>query len=427
MTKQILKSLIDTQLTEKKAILNSLSDEDKVTLQATIDALTSLAEQVDALEDTEENQETTKTFNDAITALKEQVDALTEKINLKNTQPEEMKETTENYLNTRQSLVDFYRIATSSKNSKDVKNAWKAKLIENGITPAEGSEDFLLPAAISGAILDAWERPGNWLKELKNTGLKSYKIRTVTTDGDDEDARAKGHQKGDSKASQDLDVITKILNLQSIYKLMELPHLDVVNDDEGQLVKYLADEIYRQLLVEVQRAVLVGDGRLASSDYKITSIEAINRAETDTYVTVNTYDGTNQLLTDVMLTVNAVENVMNDKIYAFMSKQTLLELRTVQFGEDSTVQYNSPEVVAEMLGVDAIITTTLLPETVKMIAFCPKAYVTIGNFTAPEYREGFAYKTNTDWFLGEIFAGGAMEQPLGAAVLLVESESEDEE
>lgn len=426
MNKKLLKDLISTIISDKQMVMNSLSEEDKAKVQEVIDALTALAEQVDAMEDTEDNEEAKTNFNDAVASIQEQITALTEKINLIQTQPEEMKENTENYLNTRQSLVDFYHIATSSKSAKEVRNAWNAKLVENGITPAEGSEDFLLPAAISGAIMDAWERPGNWLKELKNTGLKSYKIRTVTTDGNDEDARAKGHKKGDDKDSQDLDVITKVLNLQSIYKLMELPHLDVVNDDEGQLVKYLADEIYRQLLVEAQRAILVGDGRASNSDYKINSFEAINRSATDTYVTVNTYDGTNQLLTDVITTVNAVENVYNDKVYAFMSKQTLLALRTVQFGEDSTVQYNSPEVVAEMIGVDAIITTTLLGDDVKMVAFCPKSYVTIGNLTAPEYREGFAYKTNTDWFLGEIFAGGAMEQPLGAAVLL-DGTSDDEE
>lgn len=404
---------LKNQLSQKQTLIsqNSITDEDKTLLNETIAELEAMIADIEAMDEEVNLDEVLAEFKNKID---EKITAIAEKIN---EQKEETIMTQENYLESRNSLKDFYTVVKNSSNNGEFMANWEAKLSENGISTADGGAEALLPAAIRGAIKDAWERPANFLNQLKNTGAKRYMVRTAdaTSDGSN---RAKGHTKGNTKTAQDITLTPKDVKCQMIYKLLPVAAIDEFND-EGDLINYVVDELGRQWMAEIQRAILVGDGRQNSDTNKINSFEAIARSTTDAYVTVSTVDSDLTLLDNVVNMVSAIEDVDNDGIVLFVSKSTLNTLRRVVVADGGTSTYMSKEMVAEMLGVKEIFTTTMLGDTYTAIAFVPRGYVTVG-FTSPElYSWIDGYKNETVYRM-ERPAGGAIEAPKSCAVLKAE-------
>ena len=330
-----------------------------------------------------------------------------------------MKGVNGGYLKSTNAVRDFLTAMKCSKNAVEFNKYWTAKLSENGISIAEGSESAFLPDAVRGAIQDAWEKPGNWLNRLKNTGAKSYKVRLNTTEQDSEYARAKGHTKGDTKANQALTFTAKSITPQMIYKMIDVDNMTIFEDD-GSLMQYVTTELVNQWLVEVQRAILVGDGRASDSAYKITSVEAMVAADS-TYTTTTTHNSDTSLIDEVVGIVEDVKNDDNGDIVVFMSLNTLNTLRRVMLSETSTPQYVARDIVAEQLGVKEIITTGLLGEDYMAIAVRLDKYVTVGSLT-PAFVNWEDYTTNTQNYRVEVPFGGALEGPLSCAVLAADSD-----
>lgn len=404
--KNIFKNYLTKQIEKNEQLLssNSVCEEDKTLISNSIDELRSVLTELENLQDSN--------FEESLNTLKDTVDkkleAITEKLQ---TKKEEQIIMENNYLESKNSLKDFYKAVKESKNGAEFNAAWNKALSENGIVAADA--EALLPAAIRGAIKDAWERPANFLNQLKNTGAKRYMVRTASGEG--ENIRAKGHKKGETKTAQQFTITPKDVKAQMVYKLVPVAAIDEFND-EGDLIAYVMDELSRQWLAEIQRAILVGDGRQSSDVNKINSIEAIARNTTDAYVTVSDFDNQKSLMEQIVDMVTTIEDVDNDGIVLFMSKADLNTLRKVQYSTDATPAFISKEAVAEMIGVKEIFTTTMLGDSYKAIAFVPRGYVTVG-FTEPEmYSWIDGYKNETVYRM-ERPVGGAVEAPKSAAVM----------
>lgn len=407
--KKLFINYLKKQLEQKETLVskNSISDEDKTLLLETIDELKAMIAEVEAME---EQADVDSVLEDFKTKIDEKILALKEKIEL---QKDEKNVEMENYLDSKNSLTDFYNVVKTSKNSFEFSNAWSAKLSENGITTSEGGAEALLPSAIRGAIKDAWERPANFLNQLKNTNAKRYLVRTASGEG--EDIRAKGHTKGNTKTAQNLVLTPKDVKAQMIYKLLPVAAIDEFND-EGDLIAYVVDELSRQWMAEVQRAILVGDGRQSNDVNKINSVEAIARTTTDAYCTVASYDSSVTLMEQIVDMVSTIEDVDNDGIVLFISKSDLNELRKVVVATGGTPTFLSKEAIAEMIGVKEIFTTSMLGSDYKAVAFVPRGYVTVGSVIPELYSWIDGYKNETVYRMERAF-GGAIEAPKSAACL----------
>ena len=324
---------------------------------------------------------------------------------------------TQNYLGSAEATHDFLSAMRESKNAVEFGKNWNARLSENGITIAEGSEDAFLPDAVKGAIQDAWEKPGNWLNRLNNTNAKAFTVRLNTSDQSAETSRAKGHKRGETKANESLTFAAKKITPQMIYKRIDLDNMTIFEDD-GSLLTYISTELVNQWLIEVQRAILVGDGREANDNNKISSIEAVVDADA-TYTTTFTHSADAQFIDELVQLVNSIKNDEGGAITVFMSQTSLSELRRFVFGDGSSAQYVRKEDMAAQLGVSEIITTSLLGTDVKAIAMRLDKYVTVGRM-APAFVEWEDYDTNTRNYRVENPFGGALGAPKSAAVLVVE-------
>ena len=324
---------------------------------------------------------------------------------------------TQNYLGSAEATHDFLSAMRESKNAVEFGKNWNARLSENGITIAEGSEDAFLPDSVKGAIQDAWEKPGNWLNRLNNTNAKAFTVRLNTSDQNAETSRAKGHKRGEQKANESLTFAAKKITPQMIYKKIDLDNMTIFEDD-GSLLAYISTELVNQWLIEVQRAILVGDGREDNDNNKINSIEAVVDANA-VYQTTFAHSADAQFIDELVQMVDSIKNDEGGAITVFMSQTSLSELRRFVFGDGSSAQYVRKEDMAAQLGVSEIITTSLLGTDVKAIAMRLDKYVTVGRIN-PAFVEWEDYDYNVRNYRVENPFGGALGAPKSAAVLTIE-------
>lgn len=403
--KKNLITYFENKVRTLKLSKNGLSAEDAAVVEQDILDMQKLIEELKA---TEEEVTITKAYDELKKAIDEKIKAIEEKINENPNEPIENA----NYLASENSLHDFANALRNSNSVDGMSKAWGAKLSENGITFAEGGEFGYLPEYVKGRIQDSYEK-NNWLGLLNNTNAKRFAIRYNTSAQTDETSRAKGHKSG-TKAGESLTMTSIKVEPQMIYKIMEISNMTIFNDDES-LINYVIDELMTQWVYEVQRAILVGDGRQASDTYKIDSVSAIVRSTTDAFVTVSQRNSSVDMVEDL---VNLVANIENNgaPIVMFMSKANLNTLRKYVAASGATTTYVAKDVIAEMIGVSDIITTNVLGTNADAVAFVPSKYVTVGSIE-PKMAQWENYMENTTSWRLEIPFGGAVEGLKSAAVL----------
>lgn len=132
--------------------------------------------------------------------------------------------------------------------------------------------DYLFPDAqavdkVPGFI----KRDDTWVSDVMNSVHKTpfSRIKSVFANLTEADARAKGYIKGNLKAEEFFSVIKRITTPTTIYKKQGLDRDDVIDITDFDVVAWLKTEMRMMLDEEIARAVLVGDGRSASSNDKI--------------------------------------------------------------------------------------------------------------------------------------------------------------
>ena len=429
MNKELFKEYLTNEINAKTALLtaNGISDEDKATIQAQIDNLNAMVEKVDALEEGANANEVIDELKNTVEELGQKLTALNEKLEqaTKEDNNEDIQNTMNTeYLKTQNAVTDFANAIRNSRNAEEFRANWKDCLVKNDaysdtISITEGSEAAFMPEAVKGIINDLWDKNASWLRDLNYTGAKKFYCRYNTSDQTDETSRAKGWKKGDTKAAQKLQVAAKLLEGQFIYKIAEIDYQTKWDSDEA-LINYVIGELVDQILYEIKRAILVGDGRLDNDPYKIAKFEAIAKTSTDAYTVVSTATA-DFLVDDMRAMVDGIHNPNGKDIYVFMSKADLRTLARVQASSTSTPVYMSIEQVAEQIGATKIFTTDLLGDDYKAVAMIPSEYYVVGaNILAPDFYTWHEGYKNLDVYRYECVAGGGINGLQSTAVLKAE-------
>lgn len=95
------------------------------------------------------------------------------------------------------------------------------------------------------------------------------RIKSMFADITEDDARAKGYIKGKLKKEEVFSLLKRTTTPTTIYKKQKLDRDDVIDITDFDVVAWLKSEMRMMLDEEIARAILVGDGRLSSSDDKI--------------------------------------------------------------------------------------------------------------------------------------------------------------
>ena len=95
------------------------------------------------------------------------------------------------------------------------------------------------------------------------------RIKSMSADLTEEDARAKGYIKGNFKKEQVFGLLKRSTSPTTVYKKQKMDRDDVADITGFDVIAWLKQEMRTKLNEELARAYLIGDGRLASSDDKI--------------------------------------------------------------------------------------------------------------------------------------------------------------
>ena len=127
------------------------------------------------------------------------------------------------------------------------------------------------------------KRDTGWVAQVMNgvSHTPFSRIKSVFADITADDARARGYMKGNLKKEEVFTLLKRTTDPQTIYKKQKLHRDDVIDITSFDVVAWIKAEMRMMLDEEIARAILVGDGRLSSSDDKIkeTNIRPIYKEE----------------------------------------------------------------------------------------------------------------------------------------------------
>ena len=95
------------------------------------------------------------------------------------------------------------------------------------------------------------------------------RIKSMSADLTEEDARAKGYIKGNFKKEQVFGLLKRSTSPTTVYKKQKMDRDDIADITGFDVIAWLKQEMRIKLNEELARAYLIGDGRNAASDDKI--------------------------------------------------------------------------------------------------------------------------------------------------------------
>ena len=135
--------------------------------------------------------------------------------------------------------------------------------------------DYLFPEAQAvSPTPDFISRRQEWVAGVIN-GVHHTpfsRIKSMQADITEDEARAKGYIKGKYKKEEVFSLLKRTTTPQTVYKKQKMDRDDVIDITDFDVVAWLKAEMRGQLDEELGRAILVGDGRLASDDDHINEL-----------------------------------------------------------------------------------------------------------------------------------------------------------
>lgn len=323
----------------------------------------------------------------------------------------------QDYLKSKKSLTDFYNVIKNSTRDTFRKN-WNAVVsteIKNDVDP----NGALLPVEIVQSIVDRIQKAGSLFGMLNHTGLKAIRVPVNAMAEDSDTSRAGRHTKGQTKAAQVWDLSPKTILAQAIFKLLPVDYETMRQvDNESMLVTYITNELTNAWINEVERAILVGDGRSSSDARHISSFEKLAVSATTNYITVIQNAASPAVIT-MELVKAAVDSIMTEgRLVLILTKQNKTILAKQVFATGGTTQYLSDQQLADQLGVTKIITNKFVTSANGALAIVMDvdAYDVVGD-TKPEQINQYDIYKNQNVFELVGMAGGAFGKFEAGAVV----------
>lgn len=318
------------------------------------------------------------------------------------------------YLKTKSAMRDFADVLVKNAgcDGKELKKAWADTLKAKGVTNIE----VLLPQALVTSITDALENSGTIWNVITKTGLTVRRIDANILGINAETGRAKGHKKGADKTELSITLVNRVIRGQYIYAYLTLNKEDVrENQDSGALVKYVLETLTKRIVHEIERAIVLGDGR--SGDEEINSFKSIIADATDTSsVFASLYERkADEPLYKALVKASAGLEAEGN-VVAVMSRKTKADLKLSETANGNLVFPIGSE-VAGAFEITNIFTPSWMNEAeAEVVLFVGSAYETVGDNTVEQFQN-FTLKANKLEYLHEIYAGGALAVPKSAVVI----------
>lgn len=313
------------------------------------------------------------------------------------------------YLDSEAAVKDFANVLmkTATGEASDVRTAWSEHLKGKGITD---EDSLLLPTPLIREINDTVKNVGTIINLVDQTGLTVFNTALNLNGVDVEEGRAKGHPgNGKAKGEQVIDLKGRILRAQYIYKYLTVPKEMIrETEDTGALVRYILRELPQRVVAEIERDIVIGDGRADDSEYKVTELIPIkadattaNSPYATTYTPAAGENGYEAI-------INAAAEIEADgKLYFITSRKNKAALKLSK-AESGNYVFGVGNNVADAVEVEDILTPAFMKndDNFGYLAVLYE-YKTVGDKTSQAYTN-FALKENKQEFLEEQYIGGGL-------------------
>ena len=144
----------------------------------------------------------------------------------------------------------------------------KNSALAHGITNIE----YLFPDAKTVTPTpELIKRNDDWVSKVMGSVHRTpfSRIKSTAANLTEDEARAKGYITGKLKKEEVFSLLKRTTEPTTIYKKQKLDRDDVIDITDFDVVAWIKSEMRMMLNEEIARAILIGDGRLSSSDDKI--------------------------------------------------------------------------------------------------------------------------------------------------------------
>ena len=273
-------------------------------------------------------------------------------------------------------------IFTDAKQYGSLKDSFLAHSAEYGIDQI----GWLFPEAKN------LNNPPDWIK--RDTGWVAgvmgavhhtpfTRIKSMYADITEDAARAQGYIKGNRKKEEVFTLLKRTTDPQTIYKKQKLDRDDVVDITDFDVVAWIKGEMRMMLDEEIARAILIGDGRPADSEDKISELHIRSIWKDDD-------------LFSIKVKVTAEDNVAHAKSVI----KKIIKARAQYRGSGNPTFYTTQSVLTEMLLLEDGIGHFLYPNKQALAtALMVKDIVTVPVFEQAGTRSETVGMTTKDYDL----------------------------
>ena len=281
------------------------------------------------------------------------------------------------------------------------------------------------------------KRDTGWVAQVMNgvSHTPFSRVKSVFADITADDARARGYMKGNLKKEEVFTLLKRTTDPQTIYKKQKLHRDDVIDITSFDVVAWIKAEMRMMLDEEIARAILVGDGRLSSSDDKIQEnhIRPIYK-EAPLYVVNTVLDKQPDVDTRAKAFIRAAVKARKDyqgsgEPTLFCSEDLLTDLLLLEDGHGRAV-YESEAKLATALRVKNIVTVPVMEGVHRMNSTASADCDLLGIIVnlrdynvgadkggAINMFEDFDIDYNAQKYLIETRCSGALVKPYSAIVI----------
>ena len=229
--------------------------------------------------------------------------------------------------------VEFEEIGQIFRDAKRY-GSLKESVLNHGIDQV----DYLFPDDKNLTNVPTFiQRDQAWVREVMN-GVHHTpfsKVKSMFADITEDDARAKGYIKGKMKKEEFFSLLKRSTGPTTVYKKQKMDRDDIIDITDFDIVAWLKTEMRMMLDEELARAILIGDGRLASSDDKIDENCIRPIAKDADLFTVHV---------DVTVASSATDD---DKAKEFI--RTVIKTRKLYKGSGNPILFTTEDMLTDML------------------------------------------------------------------------------
>ena len=258
------------------------------------------------------------------------------------------------------------------------------------------------------------------------------RIKSLQADIREDEARALGYIKGKQKKDEVFTLLKRTTDPQTVYKKQKLHRDDVIDITDFDVVAFIKKEMRMMLEEEIARAVLIGDGRLSSSDDKIKDAHIRSIANDDAlyaiHHTVTSTEQTPEAKAKAMIreALRARKNYKGSgEPTLFCSESVLTEMLLLE-DANGRVIYDSVTKLATAMRVKEIVTVPVMEgaknadkskDILGIIVNLRDYNIGADKGGAVSMFEDFDIDYNAQKYLIETRCSGALIKPYSAIVL----------